>query len=294
VKPSAPGLQRTASGAATLRDSQSQGRGAAGAEGWAAQLRADPGATRWPGDLVGVLEGEAAPADETAKFFAATSARGLCRGQRSEREEDRRHFTTALMRPWPDQVEKSSTGSRLPIPHDRPGATAGDQRELAQPASELPRWGESQGKAQLSVGPGSKPAAYGNTASHRRMPTGQGVSRTGVAGSRASTANFAPPEQTARKTIPRCDALLDRLAHPGRHAHPIRSALGHPACRSPGPKPVGVFGQFGLEGEAIDLVERNARRRLPLRLRDLRVKFSPTAPPSAPWRNRHGPGEGNC
>jgi hypothetical protein len=137
------------------------------------------------------------------------------------------------------------------------------------------RWGESQGRSNLSVAL-LYASAYGNTAAIADA-LARGVARSGV---RVDSLNceFAEPEQLLQ-IIRGCDALLIGSPTLGGHAPtPIVSALGTVLAEGDRGKPVGVFGSFGWSGEAIDLLETKLRDGgFAFAFDPIRVKFSPDA-----------------
>jgi len=161
----------------------------------------------------------------------------------------------------------------LPIRTIAPGHGPAISESWRSLLADYRRWGESQGKAQLSVAL-LYASAYGNTAAIADA-LAQGVSRTGV---RVESVNceFAPPEQLL-ETIRRCDALLIGSPTLGGHAPtPIVSALGTLLAEADRAKPVGVFGSYGWSGEAIDLLEAKLRDGgFRFAFETIRVKFSP-------------------
>ncbi|MFN5116927.1 MAG: flavin reductase, partial [Cyanobacteriota bacterium] len=228
---------------------------------------------RWPGSLHAVEESTGRLM--SGKFFAAhLCSETFAEATRSSTEEDRRYFYDCLMAPMARQVEAVLDRlDDLPIRTIAPGhgpAIAESWRSLL---NDYRRWGETQGRARLSVAL-LYASAYGNTAAIADA-LAQGVARTGV---RVESINceFAPADQLIQ-TIRSCDALLIGSPTLGGHAPtPIVSALGTVLAEGDRSRPVGVFGSFGWSGEAIDLLETKLRDGgFSFAFEPIRVKFSP-------------------
>jgi hypothetical protein len=211
----------------------------------------------------------------SSKLFSAhICAEAFAETNRSSTEEDRRWFYDCLMAPMARQVETLLDRlDELPIrtiaPFHGP-AIAASWRSLV---ADYRRWGENQGRTNLSVAL-LYASAYGNTAAIADA-LAHGVARSGV---RVESLNceFAEPEQLLQ-TIRNCDALLIGSPTLGGHAPtPIVSALGTVLAEGDRSKPVGVFGSFGWSGEAIDLLETKLRDGgFAFAFEPIRVKFSP-------------------
>ncbi|MFN9923008.1 MAG: diflavin flavoprotein [Cyanobacteriota bacterium] len=228
---------------------------------------------RWPGSLLAFEESTGLLM--SGKFFAAhLCSETFAEANRSSTEEDRRYFYDCLMAPMARQVEAVLDRlDDLPIRTIAPGhgpAIAESWRSLL---NDYRRWGETQGRARLSVAL-LYASAYGNTAAIADA-LAQGVARTGV---RVESINceFAPADQLIQ-TIRSCDALLIGSPTLGGHAPtPIVSALGTVLAEGDRSRPVGVFGSFGWSGEAIDLLETKLRDGgFSFAFEPIRVKFSP-------------------
>ena len=230
---------------------------------------------RWPGALMAFEEHTGLLM--SGKFFSAhLCSEAWAESNRSSTEEDRRYFYDCLMAPMARQVEAVLNRlDELPIRCIAPGhgpAIAESWRSLLV---DYRRWGESQGRSNLSVAL-LFASAYGNTAAIADA-IAQGVSRTGV---RVESINceFTPADKLL-DTIRSCDALLIGSPTLGGHAPtPIVSALGTVLSEGDRSKPVGVFGSFGWSGEAIDLLETKLRDGgFSFAFEPIRVKFSPDA-----------------
>ena len=230
---------------------------------------------RWPGALMAFEENTGLLM--SGKFFSAhLCSEDWAESNRSSTEEDRRYFYDCLMAPMARQVEAVlNRVDELPIRCIAPGhgpAIAESWRSLLV---DYRRWGESQGRSNLSVAL-LFASAYGNTAAIADA-LAQGVSRTGV---RVESINceFTPTDKLL-ETIRSCDALLIGSPTLGGHAPtPIVSALGTVLSEGDRSKPVGVFGSFGWSGEAIDLLETKLRDGgFSFAFEPIRVKFSPDA-----------------
>ncbi|WP_411870061.1 flavin reductase [Vulcanococcus limneticus] len=230
---------------------------------------------RWPGALIAFEERTGLLM--SGKFFAAhLCSESFAEANRSSSEEDRRYFYDCLMAPMTRQVESVLNRlDALPIRTIAPGhgpAIAESWRSLLV---DYRRWGESQGRAKLSVAL-LFASAYGNTAAIADA-IAQGVARTGV---RVESINceFASPEQLL-EAIRGCDAFLVGSPTLGGHAPtPIVAALGTLLAEGDRSKPVGVFGSFGWSGEALDLLESKLRDGgFRFAFEPIKVKFSPDA-----------------
>ncbi|MFM8605552.1 MAG: FprA family A-type flavoprotein, partial [Cyanobium sp.] len=230
---------------------------------------------RWPGALLAFEESTGLLM--SSKFFSAhICAETFAEANRSSTEEDRRWFYDCLMAPMARQVETVLDRlDELPIRTIAPfhGPAISDSwRSLV---ADYRRWGENQGRTNLSVAL-LYASAYGNTAAIADA-LARGVARSGV---RVESLNceFAEPEQLLQ-TIRGCDALLIGSPTLGGHAPtPIVSALGTVLAEGDRSKPVGVFGSFGWSGEAIDLLETKLRDAgFSFAFEPIRVKFSPDA-----------------
>ncbi|MCP9793510.1 diflavin flavoprotein [Vulcanococcus limneticus Candia 3F8] len=230
---------------------------------------------RWPGALIAFEERTGLLM--SGKFFAAhLCSDSFAEANRSSSEEDRRYFYDCLMAPMTRQVESVLNRlDALPIRTIAPGhgpAIAESWRSLLV---DYRRWGESQGRAKLSVAL-LFASAYGNTAAIADA-IAQGVARTGV---RVESINceFASPEQLL-EAIRGCDAFLVGSPTLGGHAPtPIVAALGTLLAEGDRSKPVGVFGSFGWSGEALDLLESKLRDGgFRFAFEPIKVKFSPDA-----------------
>jgi len=230
---------------------------------------------RWPGALIAFEERTGLLM--SGKFFAAhLCSESFAEANRSSSEEDRRYFYDCLMAPMTRQVESVLNRlDALPIRTIAPGhgpAIAESWRSLLV---DYRRWGESQGRAKLSVAL-LFASAYGNTAAIADA-IAQGVARTGV---RVESINceFASPEQLL-EAIRSCDAFLVGSPTLGGHAPtPIVAALGTLLAEGDRSKPVGVFGSFGWSGEALDLLESKLRDGgFRFAFEPIKVKFSPDA-----------------
>ena len=240
------------------------------------RLRLIPAPTpRWPGALIAFEESTGLLM--SSKYFSAhLCVEAFAEANRSSTEEDRRWFYDCLMAPMARQVEMlldrlDDLPIRVIAPFHGP-AIADSWRSLL---ADYRRWGESQGRTNLSVAL-LYASAYGNTAAIADA-IAHGVARSGV---RVESLNceFAEPEVLLR-TIRSCDALLIGSPTLGGHAPtPIVSALGSVLAEGDRNKPVGVFGSFGWSGEAIDLLETKLRDGgFPFAFEPIRVKFSPDA-----------------
>lgn len=230
---------------------------------------------RWPGALIAFEERTGLLM--SGKFFAAhLCSEAFAEANRSSSEEDRRYFYDCLMAPMTRQVESVLNRlDALPIRTIAPGhgpAIAESWRSLLV---DYRRWGESQGRARLSVAL-LFASAYGNTAAIADA-IAQGVARSGV---RVESINceFASPEQLL-EAIRSCDAFLVGSPTLGGHAPtPIVAALGTLLAEGDRSKPVGVFGSFGWSGEALDLLESKLRDGgFRFAFEPIKVKFSPDA-----------------
>ena len=230
---------------------------------------------RWPGALIAFEERTGLLM--SGKFFAAhLCSESFAEANRSSSEEDRRYFYDCLMAPMTRQVESVLNRlDALPIRTIAPGhgpAIAESWRSLLV---DYRRWGESQGRARLSVAL-LFASAYGNTAAIADA-IAQGVARSGV---RVESINceFASPEQLL-EAIRGCDAFLVGSPTLGGHAPtPIVAALGTLLAEGDRSKPVGVFGSFGWSGEALDLLESKLRDGgFRFAFEPIKVKFSPDA-----------------
>ncbi len=230
---------------------------------------------RWPGALIAFEERTGLLM--SGKFFAAhLCSEAFAEANRSSSEEDRRYFYDCLMAPMTRQVESVLNRlDALPIRTIAPGhgpAIAESWRSLLV---DYRRWGESQGRAKLSVAL-LFASAYGNTAAIADA-IAQGVARSGV---RVESINceFASPEQLL-EAIRGCDAFLVGSPTLGGHAPtPIVAALGTLLAEGDRSKPVGVFGSFGWSGEALDLLESKLRDGgFRFAFEPIKVKFSPDA-----------------
>jgi flavorubredoxin/flavin reductase (DIM6/NTAB) family NADH-FMN oxidoreductase RutF len=228
---------------------------------------------RWPGVLM-AFEESTGLLMSSKLFSAHICAEAFAETNRSSTEEDRRWFYDCLMAPMARQVETLLDRlDELPIrtiaPFHGP-AIAASWRSLV---ADYRRWGENQGRTNLSVAL-LYASAYGNTAAIADA-LAHGVARSGV---RVESLNceFAEPEQLLQ-TIRNCDALLIGSPTLGGHAPtPIVSALGTVLAEGDRSKPVGVFGSFGWSGEAIDLLETKLRDGgFAFAFEPIRVKFSP-------------------
>ncbi len=228
---------------------------------------------RWPGALM-AFEESTGLLMSSKLFSAHICAEAFAETNRSSTEEDRRWFYDCLMAPMARQVETLLDRlDELPIrtiaPFHGP-AIAASWRSLV---ADYRRWGENQGRTNLSVAL-LYASAYGNTAAIADA-LAHGVARSGV---RVESLNceFAEPEQLLQ-TIRNCDALLIGSPTLGGHAPtPIVSALGTVLAEGDRSKPVGVFGSFGWSGEAIDLLETKLRDGgFAFAFEPIRVKFSP-------------------
>ncbi|MFZ9148519.1 flavin reductase [Vulcanococcus sp.] len=243
-------------------------------DGYSINLLSAP-TPRWPGALMAFEETTGLLM--SGKFFSAhLCSEAWAESNRSSTEEDRRYFYDCLMAPMARQVEAVLNRlDELPIRTIAPGhgpAIAESWRSLLV---DYRRWGESQGRSNLSVAL-LFASAYGNTAAIADA-IAQGVSRTGV---RVESVNceFTPAEKLL-EAIRGCDALLIGSPTLGGHAPtPIVSALGTVLSEGDRSKPVGVFGSFGWSGEAIDLLESKLRDGgFNFAFEPIRVKFSPDA-----------------
>jgi flavorubredoxin/flavin reductase (DIM6/NTAB) family NADH-FMN oxidoreductase RutF len=228
---------------------------------------------RWPGALI-AFEQSTGLLMSSKYFSAHICAEAFAEANRSSTEEDRRWFYDCLMAPMARQVETVLDRlDELPIRTIAPfhGPAVSDSwRSLV---ADYRRWGESQGRTNLSVAL-LYASAYGNTAAIADA-LARGVARSGV---RVDSLNceFAEPEQLLQM-IRGCDALLIGSPTLGGHAPtPIVSALGTVLAEGDRSKPVGVFGSFGWSGEAIDLLETKLRDGgFAFAFEPIRVKFSP-------------------
>ncbi|MFN9695658.1 MAG: flavin reductase [Synechococcaceae cyanobacterium] len=228
---------------------------------------------RWPGALMAFEESTGLLM--SSKYFSAhLCVEAFAEANRSSTEEDRRWFYDCLMAPMARQVDGlldrlDALPIRVIAPFHGP-AIADSWRSLL---ADYRRWGENQGRTNLSVAL-LYASAYGNTAAIADA-LAHGVARSGV---RVESLNceFAEPEQLLR-TIRSCDALLIGSPTLGGHAPtPIVSALGSVLAEGDRTKPVGVFGSFGWSGEAIDLLETKLRDGgFSFAFEPIRVKFSP-------------------
>jgi len=197
------GLQRTASGAPPLPRSQHrQGRGACWSWGWAAscgliRVPTPAGPAPW-----WRLRRGSGPADE-GKFFAAHLVhRGLCRGTGCEqaRKTDAHFYELpdgAMAAPRLKQSVDSASKTcsiRTIAPGIGPGRSSESWRSLL---ADYRRWGESQGKAQLSCGPALGQPPTWQPAAIGRCPGPGGFAHWGC-GREPSTANSAPPEHCSK------------------------------------------------------------------------------------------------
>ena len=230
---------------------------------------------RWPGALM-AFEQSTGLLMSSKYFSAHLCVEPFAEANRSSTEEDRRWFYDCLMAPMARQVEAVLDRlDDLPIrtiaPFHGPAISDSWRSLLA----DYRRWGESQGRTNLSVAL-LYASAYGNTAAIADA-LARGVARSGV---RVESLNceFAEPEQLLQ-TIRGCDALLIGSPTLGGHAPtPIVSALGTVLAEGDRSKPVGVFGSFGWSGEAIDLLETKLRDGgFAFAFDPIRVKFSPDA-----------------
>jgi len=230
---------------------------------------------RWPGGLIAFEESTGLLM--SGKFFAAhLCVEAFAEANRDSSEEDRRYFYDCLMAPMARQVETvverlEGLAIRTIAPGHGPAITESWRSLLA----DYRRWGESQGRAKLSVAL-LFASAYGNTAAIADA-LAQGVSRTGV---RVVSINceFTAPEQLLA-AIRSCDAIVIGSPTLGGHAPtPIVSALGTLLAEGDRSKPVGVFGSFGWSGEALDLLESKLRDGgFRFAFEPIKVKFSPNA-----------------
>ena len=240
------------------------------------QLQVIPAPTpRWPGGLLAFEESLGLLMSD--KLFSAhicTSA--WAEMNRSETEEERRHFYDCLMAPMASQVDALVERlEELDIRTVAPGHGPAIDTSWRSLFNDYRRWGESQQQASLSVAL-LFASAYGNTAAIADA-LAQGVSRTGV---RVTSLNceFTPADELVR-TIQTADGLLIGSPTLGGHAPtPIVSALGTLLAEGDRSKPVGVFGSFGWSGEAIDLLETKLRDGgFRFAFDPIRIKFSPDA-----------------
>lgn len=228
---------------------------------------------RWPGGLMAFEETSGLLM--SGKFFAAhLCTEVFAEASRSSTEEDRRYYYDCLMAAMARQVESVVDRlDELAIRTIAPGHGPAIAQSWRSLLADYRRWGESQGRASLSVAL-LYASAYGNTAAIADALS-QGVARSGV---RVESINceFAPAEQLVA-AIKGCDALLIGSPTLGGHAPtPIVSALGTLLAEGDRSKPVGVFGSFGWSGEAIDLLESKLRDGgFRFAFEPIRVKFSP-------------------
>ena len=230
---------------------------------------------RWPGGLMAFEESTGLLM--SGKFFAAHRCDPeWAESNRSSTEEDRRYFYDCLMAAMAGQVEAVLNRiDALPIRCIAPGHGPAISESWRSLLNDYRRWGETQGRARLSVAL-LFASAYGNTAAIADA-LAQGVARTGV---RVESINceFTPPE-TLLEAIRRCDAVLIGSPTLGGHAPtPIVSALGTLLAEGDRNRPVGVFGSFGWSGEALDLLESKLRDGgFRFAFEPIKVKFSPDA-----------------
>ena len=240
------------------------------------QLHVLPAPTpRWPGGLLAFEETLGLLMSD--KLFSAH----ICTSEwaelnRSETEEERRHFYDCLMAPMASQVDALVERlEELDIRTVAPGHGPVIDTSWRSLFNDYRRWGESQQQASLSVAL-LFASAYGNTAAIADA-LAQGVSRTGI---RVSSLNceFTPADELV-ETIQTADAVLIGSPTLGGHAPtPIVSALGTLLAEGDRNKPVGVFGSFGWSGEAVDLLETKLRDGgFSFGFDPIRVKFSPDA-----------------
>ena len=230
---------------------------------------------RWPGGLIAFEESTGLLM--SGKFFAAhVCVESYAEANRDSSEEDRRYFYDCLMAPMARPVETvverlEGLAIRTIAPGHGPAITESWRSLLA----DYRRWGESQGRTNLSVAL-LFASAYGNTAAIADA-LAQGISRTGV---RVVSINceFTAPDQLLA-AIRSSDAIVIGSPTLGGHAPtPIVSALGTLLAEGDRSKPVGVFGSFGWSGEALDLLESKLRDGgFRFAFEPIKVKFSPNA-----------------
>lgn len=240
------------------------------------QLQVLPAPTpRWPGGLLAFEETLGLLMSDKL-FSAHICTAAWAESNRSETEEERRHFYDCLMAPMASQVDALVERlEELDIRTVAPGHGPAIDTSWRSLFNDYRRWGESQQQASLSVAL-LFASAYGNTAAIADA-LAQGVSRTGV---RVTSLNceFTPADELVR-TIQTADGLLIGSPTLGGHAPtPIVSALGTLLAEGDRSKPVGVFGSFGWSGEAIDLLETKLRDGgFRFAFDPIRIKFSPDA-----------------
>ncbi len=228
---------------------------------------------RWPGGLMAFEESLGLLMSD--KFFGAhICTEEWAERNRSETEEERRHYFDCLMAPMTSQIDSIiSHLEELDIRTVAPSHGPAIESSWRSLLNDYQRWGERQEFSSIKVAL-LFASAYGNTASIADA-LARGINKTGVK-VESLNCEFSSPNDLLN-AIKEAHAYLIGSPTIGGHAPtPIVSTLGTLLSEGDRKNPVGIFGSYGWSGEALDLLEKKLRDGgFEFGFKPIKINFSP-------------------